>query len=81
MSNEFSDNEIGSSIIPPGYADVALRLSQLPQVSPYDCGIELDPLPMAGLNMLARQYGVTVSDIAKEAVYFYLRFKLMEQEP
>lgn len=69
----------GASIIPPGYLDVAMRLSQLPQGSEYDCFVNLDPLVMAGLNEAARARESTVDEVAREAIYFWLRFWLAEQ--
>lgn len=61
------------SVIPPGYAALGIRLSRLPQVSELDCGIELDQLTKSGLNYVAQQTGQTVDEIAKLAVYQYLR--------
>lgn len=69
----------GASIIPPGHVDVAMRLSQLPQGSEYDCFVSLDPLTMAGLNEAASVRGSTVDEVAREAIYFWLRFWLAEQ--
>lgn len=71
------DSEKRGSIIPPGQGDLALFLSTLPQVSVYDCGVELDQLTMSGLNEVARQSGKTVGELAKESVYLYLRIYFM----
>lgn len=71
--------ESRGSIIPPGQADLALYLSTLPQVSELDCGVELDQLTMSGLNEVARQTGKTVNELAREAVYLYLRLYLAKQ--
>lgn len=65
-----SDN---GSIIPPGQADLAYFLSQLPQVSEYDCGVELDQLTMSGVNRIALETGKTVNEVARDAMYAYLR--------
>lgn len=73
------DIEKRGSIIPPGQADLALYLSTLPQVSELDCGVELDQLTMSGLNEVARQTGKTVNELAREAVYLYLRLYLAKQ--
>lgn len=71
--------ESRGSIIPPGQADLALLLSTLPQVSEYDCGVELDQLTMSGLNEVAHRTGKTVEELAREAVYLYLRLYLAKQ--
>lgn len=68
------------SIIPPGQSDLALYLSTLPQVSEYDCGVELDQLTASGLSEVARQSGKTVGELAREAVYLYLRLYFAENE-
>jgi hypothetical protein len=69
-----------SSIIPPGQADLAFRLAQLPQSHPDDCSVLLDPLTMAGFNAAARARGTTVDDIAREAAYLWLRFFFAEEQ-
>lgn len=61
------------STIPPGQADFAYFLSQLPQVSEYDCGVELDQLTMSGVNRIALETGKTVNEVARDAMYAYLR--------
>jgi len=67
-----------SSVIPPGQADLALRLAQLPQPSKDDCFVNLDELTMAGFNYAASQLGKTVDELAKEAAYMWLRFFFAE---
>lgn len=74
-------DESHGSIIPPGQSDLALYLSTLPQVSELDCGVELDQLTMSGLNEVARQTGKTVNELAREAVYLYLRLYLAKSKP
>lgn len=70
-----------SSTIPPGQADLALFLSTLPQVSALDCGVELDQLLMSGANQIALETGKTVNDVAKEAMWMYLRLYFAKTEP
>lgn len=67
------------SIIPPGQFDLALFLATLPQVSEFDCGVELDQLTMSGLNEVARQTGKTIGEVAQEAAYLYLRLYFAKQ--
>lgn len=69
----FPGDEPGGSVIPPGQTDLAMFLATLPQVSPLDCGVELDVLTMSGINEVAKRTNKTVGEIAKEAVYLYLR--------
>lgn len=71
MSEDF---ERRGSIIPPGYADVALYLASLPQPSEYDCGLETDQLVMAGLSAIAKEQGKTVEEVVREACYTLFRF-------
>lgn len=75
------DYEPQGSIIPPGQVDLALFLAQLPQVSPYDCGVELDQLTMSGANHIAHETGKTVNDVAKDALWMYLRMYFARTEP
>ena len=75
MSEDYEEdiNLAGASTIPPGQTDLALFLATLPQVSRYDCDVQLDQLTMSGLNEVARRTGRTVEEVAREALYVYFR--------